>query len=211
MNLEKFEKLDEEKRIRIIEAAIEEFNINGYLAASTNNIVKNAGISKGSLFDYFENKQNLFFYLFKITIQKISENFQKEKFKLQNLDLFEGLQFFINGNIIFFTNNPKIFNFLAKGMTSSPIEIRNEMLKIKRNLQGNIINYLITNTDSNYFRQDIQKEQIEFFVLTLLDSLSNIYIERYNGDIEKLKEFNSQRELEVEAYINLIKHGILNK
>ena len=47
---ESFENLPEDKKKRIIEASIEEFAKKGYEKASTNNIVKTAGISKGILF-----------------------------------------------------------------------------------------------------------------------------------------------------------------
>ncbi len=57
---ELFGRIPEEKRNRIIEAAINEFAIFGYRNANTNKIAHNAGISVGSLFQYFENKEDLF-------------------------------------------------------------------------------------------------------------------------------------------------------
>lgn len=58
--IEIFKNIDEEKRGRIINSALEEFSKNSFDKASTNIIVKNAGISKGSLFHYFKNKQELY-------------------------------------------------------------------------------------------------------------------------------------------------------
>lgn len=46
----KFINLEAEKRERIINAALKEFAQKGYDKASTNEIIKEAGISKGSLF-----------------------------------------------------------------------------------------------------------------------------------------------------------------
>ncbi len=43
-----------------MQAAIAEFAENGYEHANTNHIAKNAGISVGSLFNYFESKEDLF-------------------------------------------------------------------------------------------------------------------------------------------------------
>ena len=51
-----FTELDEKKQERIIDAALKEFAEYGYENASTNRIVKTCGVSKGSLFKYFENK-----------------------------------------------------------------------------------------------------------------------------------------------------------
>ena len=44
--------MDEEKKQKIINASIEEFS-KGYSLASTNEIVRKAGVSKGLLFHYF--------------------------------------------------------------------------------------------------------------------------------------------------------------
>ncbi len=53
---EKLKSLTLDKQERIINASLAEFARNGYERASTNEIVKEAGISKGSLFVYFNNK-----------------------------------------------------------------------------------------------------------------------------------------------------------
>ena len=56
MPMKLFTELDSEKQERILDAALKEFAEYGYENGSTNRIVKNCGISKGSLFTYFENK-----------------------------------------------------------------------------------------------------------------------------------------------------------
>lgn len=61
---EKFFDLKKEKQDRIINAALKVFAENGYKRASTDEIVKEAGISKGLLFHYFISKQGLYEFLF---------------------------------------------------------------------------------------------------------------------------------------------------
>ena len=56
----RFEKLDPEVRGRILKAAALEFGTHGYADASLNRIVEQAGISKGSMYYYFEDKEDLF-------------------------------------------------------------------------------------------------------------------------------------------------------
>ncbi|WP_377890937.1 TetR/AcrR family transcriptional regulator [Alkalihalobacillus sp. R86527] len=50
----------EEKRARILEAAIQMFSQNGYSKATIKDIAKEAGVSFGTVFTYFENKDELF-------------------------------------------------------------------------------------------------------------------------------------------------------
>ncbi|MCB8926870.1 MAG: TetR/AcrR family transcriptional regulator [Ardenticatenaceae bacterium] len=63
MPKETFFNLPEDKRQRIIELALAEFAENDYDTASISRIVAQAGIAKGSFYQYFENKEDLYAYL----------------------------------------------------------------------------------------------------------------------------------------------------
>lgn len=66
---EKFFDLKKEKQDRIINAALKVFAQNGYKHASTDDIVAEAGISKGLLFHYFINKLGLYTFLYDYSIR----------------------------------------------------------------------------------------------------------------------------------------------
>ena len=66
---EKFFDLQREKQDRIINAALKIFAQNGYKHASTDVIVKEAGISKGLLFHYFSSKSGLYSFLFDYSVK----------------------------------------------------------------------------------------------------------------------------------------------
>jgi len=57
---EAFRRLESGRQEEILKAAMREFAEKGYDQASTNRIVKDAGMSKGMLYYYFENKEDLF-------------------------------------------------------------------------------------------------------------------------------------------------------
>lgn len=57
---ELFERIAAEKRVRILETAMEEFARCGYENANTNTIAQKACISVGSLYKYFVSKEDLF-------------------------------------------------------------------------------------------------------------------------------------------------------
>ncbi|KLO20957.1 TetR/AcrR family transcriptional regulator [Marinitoga sp. 1155] len=58
-----FFNLPEKKRKKIIDVAIKEFSIYSFSKSSVNRIVKNSKISKGSFYQYFENKKDLYKYI----------------------------------------------------------------------------------------------------------------------------------------------------
>lgn len=55
-----FKATSAERRKRVFDAAVEEFSSKGFNAANVNTIAKNAGISIGSIYSYFESKEELF-------------------------------------------------------------------------------------------------------------------------------------------------------
>ena len=58
-----FFRLPEEKRKRLMDAAWEEFTSSSYADASINRIIHKAHIPRGSFYQYFEDKDDLFWHL----------------------------------------------------------------------------------------------------------------------------------------------------
>ncbi|MDR1977743.1 MAG: TetR/AcrR family transcriptional regulator [Synergistaceae bacterium] len=65
------ERLDDVKRMRLMEAAVEEFAERGFDAASYNKIIERSGLSKGTVYYYFDNKDSLF----ATTVEEICQRF----------------------------------------------------------------------------------------------------------------------------------------
>ena len=59
-----------EKQRRIFESAIALFAQKGYARASIAEIAVNAGVGKGTVYEYFKNKEDLFFAVFQWYMQK---------------------------------------------------------------------------------------------------------------------------------------------
>lgn len=76
MASETFLRLDDVKRQKLLDIAIKEFSRVNYNEVSINRIIKEAGISRGSFYMYFENKNDLYFYLL--------DKYQKEFIKAIN-------------------------------------------------------------------------------------------------------------------------------
>ncbi|MDT4921381.1 MAG: hypothetical protein QOI15_2283, partial [Pseudonocardiales bacterium] len=52
--------LDADRRERVLHAAMAEFGRHGYSGGSLNVIARDAGVAKGSLFQYFDDKFDFF-------------------------------------------------------------------------------------------------------------------------------------------------------
>lgn len=77
-----FENLSPEKKARILESAIDEFSQRRFSEASINQIIKAAEISRGSFYQYFSDKEDLYVYM----LQMIGEEKMKWVFGKVALD-----------------------------------------------------------------------------------------------------------------------------
>lgn len=83
-----FLKLNDEKQERIIRSAVSEFNKHGYEKSNVSEIAKSAEVAKGSIYQYFENKRELFLYSVTWIINVFINKYQYLTVP-QNLNLFD--------------------------------------------------------------------------------------------------------------------------
>ena len=84
----KFFDLKKEKQDRMINAALKAFALHGYRHASTDDIVREAAISKGLLFHYFESKLGLYTFVYDYSVRYMTLEL-KSTVSAGETDLFE--------------------------------------------------------------------------------------------------------------------------
>jgi AcrR family transcriptional regulator len=109
-----FLNLPEEKREFIINAAIDEFVEYGLENASTNRIVSNSGISKGSFYQYFEDKLDVFMYLLNLLEQEKTEFFKDKRPPSMNMDTFGYFRWMIKTGMEFNSTHPHMTQAISR-------------------------------------------------------------------------------------------------
>lgn len=104
MPRETFFNLPQAKREKIIDAAIDEFAKSPYERASLSQIVTDAGIAKGSMYQYFENKRELYLYIIDLVYQK-KKIFLQGVF-INNSDFFATLKKYYKKSYLFAVEYP---------------------------------------------------------------------------------------------------------
>lgn len=163
-----FLKIPEEKRMRVIDAAILEFATHGYENSNTNKIAKNAHISVGSLFQYFENKEDLFLTVVKHCTQLLSDTFAEV--------VIEGDSFFVTIEKILHKiiqvshENPNIMKLYFEMSSPSKAQI---IRKTVNNLEGYSYN-LYCLIIRKGLKQGIIREDCDLHIFPFL--LDNLFI-----------------------------------
>ncbi|WEG14566.1 TetR family transcriptional regulator [Pullulanibacillus sp. KACC 23026] len=86
-----FFNLSKEKQVVLLNAAKEEFSRAPLHEASIANIVKEAGVPRGSFYQYFEDKEDVFFYLLDEEAKRYIEHFYSI-IKMNNGELFDSFK-----------------------------------------------------------------------------------------------------------------------
>lgn len=118
---DKFFDLKSEKQDRMINAALKLFAINGYKHASTDDIVKEAGISKGLLFHYFTNKMGLYSFLIDYSAKYMSFEFSRTIG--EEKDYFDYLEKLETAKLNVLRNYPYMSKFIEGCMKENGVEL----------------------------------------------------------------------------------------
>jgi len=200
MPTKQFFNLAEEKRNILLRATIDELNrvpINDF---SINQVVKNAGIARGSFYIYFENVQDIIEYVMKEYKNKLSENMLKT-LKKNNGDIFETYkEIFIW--IIDFIGSEENTNMKQNIMYCLVNNLNNSNVNKCREEQQIFITELNENIDKELLNISDSKEI--YLVLDILNSISKNSIE----EIVILKEDKNNIVKRYIDKIELVKKGL---
>lgn len=123
-----FLNLPEEKRRAFIKIALEEFANNDYNSASVSKIVEKAGIAKGSVYQYFEDKQDLFLYLLDVANQEMMAHIIQTPPPDPDADFFETLRWQMSASVQAAVKFP-VHSRLARRAYSSPLPFRDAIFE----------------------------------------------------------------------------------
>ena len=108
-----FANISDEKQRAVINAAFKEFSAFGYREASTNRLVKSLGISKGSLFKYFDGKLDLYEHLLSLSVEHLL-SFMKDFHPPADSDPVQGILSYAEMEFEYLIQYPTMYLFFFR-------------------------------------------------------------------------------------------------
>ncbi len=122
-----FMALPEEKRRRLINAGFKVFfSANEYKKASTEDIAREARISKGYLFYYFRNKKSLYLFLYDMAIEITRRQVLDSEFR-EMTDFFEIMAHSVRRKAQLSVDYPYLTDFIVRAFFSQREEVSSEL------------------------------------------------------------------------------------
>ncbi len=103
-----FFNLPDEKREQILQVAIDEFADNDYDSVSISRIVARAGIAKGSFYQYFVDKDDLYGYLLGLLAEAKTQSLSLDHPDPEHIGIFAYLHWTAAVGVAFELRNPKL-------------------------------------------------------------------------------------------------------
>lgn len=196
-----FFNLPPSKRDRLTEAAIAEFAEFQFHDASINRIIAKANVSRGSFYQYFEDLEDLYMYIFQIVAEQkeayIEEHFQT---KPQG-DIFTVLRNMYQVGLQFAIEHPayaKIGNHLIKGDNNFKYKVMGEWEEYTKQY---MMRLLKQGQKAGFVREDIDMEVAAFLFYQQSLTLTDHYLmesdwfentDRYMQVIQEMLKIFSQ-------------------
>lgn len=167
-----------DKQNRILDAALKEFAENGFEKASTNQIVKNAGIGKGMLFYYFENKEGLYHYLIDYCLDFTEEEFIK-RIDTNEPDFIERFKQIAQLKIEYHLKHPHVFNFLGGFFLLEESQVPEKFKQRYLEMMGQSHSMLYENIDKTLFRNDVDTDKAFKLIQWSIEGYQNELVSQF--------------------------------
>lgn len=205
-----FLNLSEEKRRAFTEIALDEFANNDYNAASVSKIVARAGIAKGSVYQYFEDKRDLFMYLLDVSNREMLEFIQQSAPPDPDADFFETLRWQMSATVQAAQRHPSHAR-LARRAYTSPLPFHEAILEGTKKLRQEHFQAMVAQAQSSgRLDSELDPAVVSFMVQGLMNDLGPFLQSKF-GELEhdwiELPEVSQV----FDQVIKVLKHGLESK
>ena len=187
--LEAFDRISEEKRNKIFDAAIKEFAEHGYESANINSIALKAEVSIGSIYKYFKNKEELYLAIIHFGVESLKGILEgiicSEEDLLGKIEkIIRAIQSYSRSNV----SLTKLYNQMTNENHSGLVwEIVSDMEGVTAKLYASFIKEA---KDAGKVRNDVDEKLFAYFLDNLFILLQFSYSCEYYK--ERLKMFVSE-------------------
>lgn len=144
---------------KIIENATKEFAYQGYGLSSVNNICNEGGISKGNLYHYFKNKDELYLACLKECFDSLTVAIRKGASDMQG-SADECLERYFDTRVAFFKENPKKLALFCGAVIAPPSHLKNDIEKIKADFDALNVSVLTALLEKVPLRKGITMDEV---------------------------------------------------
>ena len=212
-----FFNLPEKKRETITNLAIAEFAHRDYDSASITKIVKRAKIAKGSFYQYFSDKKELYLYLVDLANREKIAFLQQAKPPQPNMGFFPYLRWLFSVGTKFDLTHPALSQIVYRSVYGD-VPFREEVLQMTQASSTEYIKELVRQgIEQGNVVDNVDPDLAAFAILTLGEGLRHYIPAQLGIDTKQLAEKGVKKDLNMQAIeriyddlFQILEHGLGN-
>lgn len=193
-------------RFKILQLALNEFANYSYEKSSINRICTEGNISKGVMYHYFKDKDELYLlcvqYCYDTMIDYYKGKIAEEE------DWKDDIKRYFEIRYNFFKENPILQKIFFNTLFRMPEHLKDKIKRITKSLDELNINFAMRILKKLNIRHGLKPEEIIF----LLDAVQNMLHNKFDGKArsnEEVDELSLEYSQVVEKWVDIILYGIL--
>ncbi|MPW26106.1 TetR family transcriptional regulator [Alkalibaculum sp. M08DMB] len=204
MPKETFYNLPEEKRKKIEDAAIQEFKDYSFDTSSINRIVESSGISKGSFYQYFDDKKDLYKHIISIIVEKKIKYMSPVMMNPFNHNFYTLMREIYKSGLSFAMENPQLLEIGNKLIADTTHPIYIEIIDDNKGKSDEMFELLLKNAmERGEIRENLDLKMISYILSSL-----NLSIVDYYTKLTNKREYNEEMMVVVEKFLDFVQYGI---
>ncbi|MBL8102711.1 MAG: TetR/AcrR family transcriptional regulator [Anaerolineales bacterium] len=206
-----FLNLPDEKRQTVVNAAIDEFAEYGFESASINRIVANSGISKGSFYQYFEDKMDVFKYLMDVIAQEKTEFFKGKHPPSPGQSIFGYFRWMIKTGMEFNSTNPKLVKAIARVLLSEGMYYGQIFADVRKKTMDTLVGMIQSAKQNGEIDASVDEKVAAKVMDTWSNVISNSILEEgmQKKDIVKWVRAPKTQKY-IDDMLSIMEHGLRN-
>jgi TetR/AcrR family transcriptional regulator len=202
-----FFNLPEHKRSLIISVSIDEFSSANYDTASINQICKKSNIAKGSFYQYFTDKLDLYSYIMTIAIESKVSFFATILENFKTLTLQEQISFLFIQGIEFAKKNPHYAALGEQFSKESNEHAKQAIMKEGEKRSDNLFTQMIEHAKlKGEISNKVDTLALSMMLQSLNRTVNEYMLSKYGGT--SLMSFNEDTNIFVNSLLDIIFNGI---
>ncbi|MGN1053982.1 MAG: TetR/AcrR family transcriptional regulator [Erysipelotrichaceae bacterium] len=154
-------KREEKNRLmqrRIINAALNEYQENGYGESSINNICNHENLSKGIVYHYFDSKDALYLTCVRECFNELTAYMRKNLSPIRNIE--DGLNNYFHIRQSFFLEHTQYERIFKEALMHTPKQLKSQIEECRRDFDDFNIHYLTELLKDVKLRSDLNIEDV---------------------------------------------------
>ena len=191
------------KRQEIIDAAMEEFGKNNYGEASLNAICRNGNISKGIIYHYFKNKDELYLVCVAESFKQLTIFLNDQEFSFGHPK--QAIEELLDLRHQFLKEHSDLSNIFTNVLLQPPKHLNDQIKELKTPLNQFNIYFYEQVLDQLELRKGVtRQEAIEYFLI--FQESFNYYFQRDAS--EDLSKLFDEHEFKLSKMLHIMLYGI---